>query len=81
MRKIGGEAALCLAPVEPAPIAEAVETLIVDAVPRERLAAEGRARVERLFGVGRVATELDDFCAEVIERANRRAAPTAAITA
>jgi hypothetical protein len=34
-----------------------------------------RAQVEQLFDVRRVAAALDDFCAEAIERANRRPAP------
>jgi glycosyltransferase involved in cell wall biosynthesis len=75
LREISGEAALYLAAVEPALIAEAVETLIVNEPLRERLAAEGRERVERLFDVRRVAADLDDFCAEAIERANRRLPP------
>jgi len=72
LREISGEAALYLAAVEPARIAEAVEALIADAPLRERLAAEGRARVERLFDVRRVAAELDDFCAEAIARSAQR---------
>ena len=75
LREISGEAALYLAAVKPASIAAALETLIADQPLRERLAAEGRARVERLFDVRRVAAALDDFCAEAIERANRRQAP------
>lgn len=75
LREISGEAALFLSAVEPARIAEAVEALIVDEPLRERLAADGRARVERLFDVRRVSAALDDFCAEAIERANRRLAP------
>ena len=70
LREISGEAALYLPAVEPARIAAAVEALIVDEPLRERLAAEGRARVERLFDVRRVAAGLDEFCAEAIERAN-----------
>ena len=57
LREISGEAALYLAAVEPARIAAAVEALIVDEPLRERLAAEGRARVERLFDVRRVAAD------------------------
>ena len=45
--------------------------MIDDAALRERLAAEGRARVERLFDLRRVAATLDDFCFATIERANR----------
>jgi glycosyltransferase involved in cell wall biosynthesis len=75
LREISGEAALYLEAVEPARIAAAVETLIADAPLRERLAADGRARVERLFDVRRVAADLDDFAAEAIEKANRRLAP------
>jgi glycosyltransferase involved in cell wall biosynthesis len=75
LREISGEAALFLAAVEPARIAEAVEALIVDDPLRERLAADGRARVERLFDVRRVSAELDDFCAEAIERRSRHLAP------
>jgi glycosyltransferase involved in cell wall biosynthesis len=75
LREISGEAALYVPAVEPARIAAAVEALIVDEPLRERLAAEGRARVERLFDVRRVAAALDDFCAEAIERASRRLAP------
>jgi glycosyltransferase involved in cell wall biosynthesis len=75
LREISGEAALYLSAVEPAQIAAAVEALIVDEPLRERLAAEGRARVERLFDVRRVAAALDDFCVEAIERPNRRLAP------
>jgi glycosyltransferase involved in cell wall biosynthesis len=74
LREISGEAALYLEAVEPARVAAAAEALIVDKPLRERLAAEGRARVERLFDVRRVAADLDDFCAETIERANRRPA-------
>ncbi len=75
LREISGEAALYLEAVEPARIATAAEALIVDQPLRERLAAEGRARVERLFDVRRVAAALDDVCAEAIERANRRSGP------
>ena len=55
-----------------------MEALIADAPLRERLAAEGRTRVERLFDVRRVAAALDDVCAEAIEGARRRAAAIAA---
>jgi glycosyltransferase involved in cell wall biosynthesis len=78
LREISGEAALYLPAVEPARIAEAVEALIVDESARERLAAEGRARVERLYDVRRVAAELDDFCAKTIERARRSGGAIAA---
>ena len=78
LREISGDAALYLAAVEPARIAAAVEALIADAPLRERLAAEGRTRVERLFDVRRVAAALDDVCAEAIEGARRRAAAIAA---
>jgi len=71
LREISGEAALYLPAVEPAQIAAAVETLIEDEALRGRLATEGRARVERLFDVRRVAAELDDFCAATVERARR----------
>ena len=81
LREISGEAALYLPAVEPARIAAAVEALIVDEPLRERLAAEGRVRVERLFDVRRVAADLDDFCAEAIERANRRLAPVSPLAA
>jgi len=81
LREISGDAALYLAAVEPAQIAQAVETLIDDSQLRERLAAEGRARVERLFDIRRVAADLDDFCAEAIERANGRLAPAGALAA
>ena len=53
----------------PQPIAEALETLIGDEALRRRLAAEGSARVRNLFDVKKVSGDLDDFCAEVIERA------------
>jgi glycosyltransferase involved in cell wall biosynthesis len=72
LREISGEAALYLAAVEPAPLAEAIAALIEDEALRSRLAGEGRARVERLFEVRRVAARLDDFCAATIERAARR---------
>ena len=75
LREISGEAALYLAAVEPAGIAAAVEALIADAALRARLAADGRARVERLFDVRCVAAALDDFCAAAIDRANSRLAP------
>jgi glycosyltransferase involved in cell wall biosynthesis len=78
LREISGEAALYLPAVEPGRIAEAVEALIVQQPLRERLAAEGRARVERLFDVRCVAAELDDFCAEAIERARHPRGATAA---
>jgi len=81
LREISGEAALYLPAVDPARIAAAVETLIADESLRERLAADGRARVERLFDVRRVAADLDDFCAEAIERANRRPAPVGPLAA
>jgi glycosyltransferase involved in cell wall biosynthesis len=58
--------------VEPERLAAAVETLIVDEPLRIRLAAEGRARVARLFEVRRVAASFDDFCAETIARAAQR---------
>ncbi|MGA2491437.1 MAG: glycosyltransferase family 4 protein [Roseiarcus sp.] len=81
LREISGDAALYLSAVEPARIAEAVEALIVDQSSRERLAAEGRARVERLYDIRRVAAELDDFCAKTIERARRRLAPAGSFAA
>jgi glycosyltransferase involved in cell wall biosynthesis len=80
LREISGEAALYLDSVEPARIAAAVEALIGDEPLRRRLAAEGRARVERLFDVRRISAALDDFCAEAIERANRRLAPANPLT-
>jgi glycosyltransferase involved in cell wall biosynthesis len=72
LREISGEAALYLSAVDPAPLAEAIEALIDDEALRARLAAEGRARVERLFEVRRLAATLDDFCAATIERAARQ---------
>jgi glycosyltransferase involved in cell wall biosynthesis len=78
LREISGEAALYLPAVEPARIAAAVEALIGDEPLRERLAVQGRARVERLFDVRCVAAELDDFCAEAIERARHPHGATAA---
>jgi len=60
LREISGEAALFLSAVEPMRIVEAVEALMVDEPLRERLAADGRARVERLFDVRRVSAALDD---------------------
>lgn len=81
LREISGEAALYLTAVAPAPIAEAVEALIVDEPLRARFAAEGRARVERLFDVRRVAAELDDFCAAAIARANSRLASAGPLAA
>ncbi len=81
LREISGEAALYLPAVEPARIAEAVETLIDNASLREQLAAEGRARVERLFDVRRVAADLDDFCAEAIEHANLLVGPAETVAA
>jgi len=72
LREISGEAALYLPAVEPARVAEAVELLIADDELRQRLADEGRARVERLFDVRRIAADLDDFCAEVAASASRR---------
>jgi glycosyltransferase involved in cell wall biosynthesis len=73
LREISGDAALYLSAVEPQQLAEAMETLIVDKPLRVRLAAEGRARVERLFEVRRVAARFDDFCAETMARAAARA--------
>ena len=58
--------------VEPARIAEAVETLIVDEPLRERLAAEGRARVERLFDVRRVAAD----ARRLLRRSDREGEPS-----
>jgi glycosyltransferase involved in cell wall biosynthesis len=72
LREISGEAALYLSAVEPASLAEAIEALIEDGALRARLAAEGQARVERLFEVRRVAASLDDFCAATIDRTARR---------
>ncbi|MGO4870473.1 MAG: glycosyltransferase family 4 protein [Roseiarcus sp.] len=69
LREISGEAALFLPSVAPSPIAAAVETLIADEALRGRLAAEGCARVRRLFDVRRIAADLDDFLARVIEKA------------
>lgn len=72
LREISGEAAIYVPAVEPERLAAAVETLIVDEPLRIRLAAEGRARVARLFEVRRVAASFDDFCAETIARAAQR---------
>lgn len=69
LREISGDAALMLRRVDVLTIADAVATLIGDEALRMRLAAEGLARVRRLFDVRRVASDLDDFCAETIERA------------
>ncbi len=69
LREISGDKALFVASVEVSPIAEAVETLIGDADLRRRLAAEGSARVGNLYDVRRIATDLDDFCASVMEKA------------
>ncbi|THD42139.1 MAG: glycosyltransferase [Bradyrhizobium sp.] len=71
LREISGDAALYLSTVDAAQIAESVETLIMDEPLRNRLSAAGRARIERLFELRRVAAGLDDFCAETIERAAR----------
>jgi len=73
LREISGEAALMLRRVDEGTIAEALQTLIVDDALRDRLAAESSARVARLFDVRRVAGALDDFCAEVIDRARSQA--------
>ena len=72
LREISGEAAIYVSAVEPERLATAVEALITDEPLRLRLAAEGRARVERLFEVRRVAAGFDDFCAETIARAAQR---------
>lgn len=65
--EISGEAAFKLRRVNPATIAEALEALIGSEPLRLRLALEGSTRVRRLFDVRRVASDLDDFCATVIE--------------
>lgn len=72
LREISGEAALTLRRVDPGTITEALEALIGAEPLRRRLAVEGLARVGRLFDVRRVASDLDDFCAEVIETARSR---------
>jgi glycosyltransferase involved in cell wall biosynthesis len=69
LREISGDAALMLRRVDEGLIAEALEALIGDEALRDRLAAEGLARVHKLFDIRRVAADLDDFCAEVIEKA------------
>lgn len=68
LREISGDAALFLPSVETSAIAEAVETLIEDDALRGRLAAEGSARVARLFDVRRIAADLDDFLAGAMEK-------------
>jgi glycosyltransferase involved in cell wall biosynthesis len=72
LSEISGESALFLRRVDRGTIAEALEAMIGDERLRDRLAAEGSARVRRLFDVRRVAADLDDFCADVIERAASR---------
>lgn len=67
--EISGDAALTLRHVDPGTIAEALEALIGSEPLRLRLSLEGSERVRRLFDVRRVAADLDDFCAEVIETA------------
>jgi len=67
--EISGDKALFVPSVEAPRIAQAVETLIGDDALRGRLAAEGLARVRSLFDVRRIAADLDDFCADVIEKA------------
>ncbi len=69
LREISGEAAVILRRVDPGTLSEALEALIEDEGLRDRLAREGMERVRRLFDVRRVAADLDDFCAEVIETA------------
>ncbi len=81
LREISGEAAIYVSAVEPERLAAAVEALIVDEPLRVRLAAEGRARVEQLFEVRRVAAGFDDFCAETIARAARAHAGSSANSA
>ncbi len=71
LREISADAAVYLSAVEASPIAQALDALIADDDLRHRLAAEGAARVRRLFDVRQVAADLDDFCASVIERAAR----------
>lgn len=69
LREISGAAAAYLDAVTPQAIAGALAALIDDAVLRERLAAEGRARVAALFDLAVVAGRLDDFCEAAIEAA------------
>ncbi|HEY1944656.1 MAG TPA: glycosyltransferase family 4 protein [Roseiarcus sp.] len=69
LREISGEAAVILRRVDAGTLSEALEALIGDEGLRDRLAREGMERVRRLFDVRRVAADLDDFCAEVIETA------------
>ena len=75
LREISGETALFLQTVDAAAIAAALEALIPDAGLRERLAAEGAARVRALFDLAAVAARFDAFCAEAIERAARASPP------
>ena len=69
LREISGEAGLFLHRVDPGTLSDALLTLIGDEPLRDRLGREGMQRVRRLFDVRRVAADLDDFCAEVIEKA------------
>ena len=73
--EISGEAAFKLHRVDPGTIAEALESLIGSEPLRLQLSLEGSARVRRLFDVRRVAADLDDFCATVVEAARLARAP------
>lgn len=72
LREVSGDAALYMPSLRPADIAATLATMVGDEALRTRLAAEGMARARRLFDVGAVAAELDDFCAGVIAAARAR---------
>lgn len=82
LREISGDAALYLPEVSGTAIAEALRRLASDPALRERIAAEGAARVRELFrlsptpgaSIPSICERLDDFHDEIVARARDRRA-------
>lgn len=71
----GGRAGVLVPAGEPAPLAQALAELLGDAARRERLAAAGRARAERLFSLEHNVSVLRAWFADPVATAARAGVP------
>jgi len=69
LKEISGNAALYALADDPENLFDALTILMNDEEKRYHLACEGNVRARRLFDLRRVASDLDDFCAQAMQEA------------
>src|SRR5208283_5290798 len=69
LAEVCGSDALTVDPKDAWAVAENLEALVDSEALREKYARAGRARVEALYDMRTVARRMDDFVAEIVERA------------